>query len=91
VADDAVGVGIEASDEHVQTLLVIGDSGFSAEPGRRSFTRLGLEELVDYWSGTPDRIGVSPVEGWRLDSARGPNGGGSWGWRRLGRLDCKFL
>ena len=60
--DDAVGVGVEGSNEDVEIARIIGYARLGSELGLRPFAGLCLEELADRRGNAPHGIVVSPIE-----------------------------
>src|SRR6185437_3622526 len=66
IRTDAIGVGIEAADEHVQIPVVVRDLYGGAEGRSRAARRRELLELRDGGSAAPNRVVILAVErGWR--------------------------
>ena len=61
-AFDAIGVGIEGAHEDVQIALVVGDSRFRAEAGRRVLHRVPLAEGRKRLGRPPDVVVVAAVD-----------------------------
>ncbi len=60
--NDAVGMGIEATDEDVQVGAVVGDARLGGEPGRLALGRLPFLEVRDDLGEPPDRVLVASVD-----------------------------
>jgi hypothetical protein len=76
--DDAVGVGVEGTDEDVEIAGIVGHPRLRGQRGRRPFAGLGFEEPIDRRGRAPDGVVVPSVQHGGHGRERGPH-------RRSGR------
>jgi hypothetical protein len=61
-AHNAIGMGIEGSDEDVEVVGIVGHAGLGSEARGKPLAGPGLEETVNHRRGLPDGIVVPSVE-----------------------------